>query len=121
MINGVVPLFLFPQHWEMTKIKAKEALSLTVTNYKNAFADDMLFNLPFLAYSKAMQKARAGFSHMQRSSKVFRVIEHTCVSILKFERDFLQVVAQRIFDFAFQKKRSTRTMDVVQSVKVLLV
>ncbi len=56
-INGVLPLFLFKEHWEIARRKAPPIYGFLCTLDIMGYASSQYFTVPYLVLLKAMDKA----------------------------------------------------------------
>ena len=56
-ISGLLPLYLFKEHWEIAKFKYQPLFGFMCTLEPLGFAPSQYFVVPFLVLSKIMQKS----------------------------------------------------------------
>jgi hypothetical protein len=54
-VSGVMPLFLFKEHWEVAKCKLQPLFGFMCTLDPMGYAMNQLFTIPFLVLNKAME------------------------------------------------------------------
>lgn len=57
-ITGIIPLYLFKEHWEVAKRKAPPIYGFLCTLDIMGYASSQYFTIPYMVLAKAMQKAR---------------------------------------------------------------
>ena len=118
-ITGVLPLYLFKEHWLIAKRRLQPVFGFMCTLDVMGYTPEQYYTIPFLVYIKMLQKLEDEPSK-EVNTRMHAQILSTCMNILQFSEQFREETVQRIVDFALQaNKISTRTMDVVKSVKVL--
>ena len=99
------------------------------------YSSEMFYTIPFLVYHKALLKQKSE-PVTEISQRIFSQIEETCFNIIKHSKVFREELFDKIVAFAFQNESlddednvvpseagkahvSTRTADVIKSIKVL--
>jgi len=117
-ITGIMPLYLFPEHWNVAKRKAQPVYGFMCTLDVMGYSSEQFFTVPFLVLLKAMTKASTEPTEVNK--RVLKQVEQTCVVMMDTERTFRNEVVGRLVDFtAKQGTASVRTSDVVKSINVL--
>jgi len=118
-ITGILPLYLFDQHWWLAKRKIAPVLGFMCTQDILGYTNEQLHVVPFLVLHKAMEKQEAEPS--TKNQEILDMIMETCVQMIRGNKGLRKQIVQTAHDFAYQPKgKSTRTSDVVKSTKVLV-
>ena len=56
-ITGVIPLYLFKEHWNVARMKSQPIFGFLCTLDVMGYASNQFFTIPFLVYLKALEKA----------------------------------------------------------------
>ena len=80
-ISGVMPLYLFKEHWQLAKLKAPPALGLMCALDVMAYQSDQLYIIPFLVLMKAIEKVKKEPSEVNKN--MLKHIKQTCMEIVK--------------------------------------
>jgi len=82
------------------------------------YSQDQLNTVPFLVLVKAMEDVQSNANEV--NTRILHQVEDTCINMLKLNKNFRKQVAEAIVAFCYpSEKTSTRTQDVVKSIKVL--
>ena len=126
-VTGVMPLYLFYEHWMIARRRAQPILGFMCTLDVMGFTQDQLNIVPFLVLAKAYEKAAAEPTEMNK--RIVGLVEETCVQMLTLSSSLCKSVADQVIGFARQGLiekdgkmvgQSTRTQDVVKSIRVLI-
>lgn len=118
-ITAVMPLFLFREHWAVAKRKMPPIFGMMCTLDIMGYQSSQLFTVPFLVLAKILQKVKADPNEYNK--RMLKFIEETCYKILESYPKTRAEVGHQIVNFCYQKeKTSSRTVDVVPSIEVLL-
>lgn len=55
-ITGVIPLYLFKEHWNVARIRAQPVFGFLCTLDIMGYSSSQFFTIPFLVYLKALEK-----------------------------------------------------------------
>lgn len=106
-INGILPLYLFEEHWKVAKIKMKPVLGYMCTLDVTGYTASQVTIVPFLVMYKALQNL------MERADDhnkfIHRIVLETCRAIYeprkalredvkKLYADYIQNPARRVAD-----------------------
>ena len=84
-ISGVLPLFLFKEHWEIAKRKIQPLLGFMCTLDPLGYASNQFFTVPFLVLWKAIES-----NHQDKtgvSAQTLSLIQETCNNIIDCNKD----------------------------------
>ena len=113
-ITGVMPLYLFKEHWEIARRKAPPIYGFLCTLDIMGYASSQYFTVPFLVLLKAIDKAN------DEGTQVYKMIRdmvlETCKVMLKSNEEFRKNTIKMIKDF--YESPEQRTADVVASIPV---
>jgi hypothetical protein len=115
-ITGVLPLFLFKEHWEIARRKAPPIYGFLCTLDVMGYASSQYFTIPYLVLLKAIEKSKEESS--QIFIKIYEMVLDTCKEIMRFNEEFRKNTIKMIIDF--HNSAEFRTADIVPSIRVLL-
>ena len=118
-ISGIMPLYLFHEHWEIASRAVQPSLGQMFTLDVMGFAPDQLHTLPFLVYNKILYKLSKNDEIDDKTRFMIHLIEETCVKLLETNNKFRRQIIKQINDFVNQNEVSTRTAEVVKSINIL--
>jgi hypothetical protein len=115
-ITGVMPLFLFNEHWEIARRKAPPIYGFLCTLDIMGYASSQYFNIPYMVLLRAIEKS------IEENKEVFTKIEgrilDTCKQIMGFNEEHRKMVIKTLTDF--HNSPEFRTIDIVPSIPVML-
>ena len=115
-ITGVMPLFLFKEHWEFARRKAPPIYGFLCTIDIMVYDAAQYFNVPYMVLLRAIQKAR------DKNKAVYTSIEglvlETCKPILGFNELHRNIFIKQLTNFYTSPE--FRTIDIVASITVML-
>ena len=114
-LTGLLPLFLFPEHWELAKRKAQSLYGFMCTLEPLGYTQSQFFTIPFLVLSKALQQAAAEPS--EAMNQVCELVLETCSQMIGSNNTFKQQTIEALLGFL--NNPAGRTADVVADVGVL--
>lgn len=118
-ITGILPLFLFNEHWMIAKRKIQPIFGFMCTLDIMGYTSEQFFTIPFTVYLKAVAK-HAAKPDVSINKKILSQVSETCMKILETSKVFREDVVQKVINFAYQKdKESTRTSDIIKTPIVL--
>jgi hypothetical protein len=116
-ITGVLPLFLFKEHWLVARKKAGPVFGFMCTLDIMGYSSSQYFTIPYLVLLACMDKTQS-----EGGRDIFKRIEKlvldTCANILEFHEEFRKNTIKMIKDF--YNSPEGRTADIVPSVPVML-
>ena len=116
-ITGVMPLYLFKEHWEIARRKAPPIYGFLCTLDIMGYASSQYFTIPFLVLLKAIEKANEP-SSPEIYKKIRDMVLQTCKIIFLGNEEFRKNTLKQIEDFL--KSPENRTADIVTSIRVML-
>lgn len=114
-ITGVLPLYLFKEHWDIARRKAPPIYGFLCTLDIMGYASSQYFTIPYLVLLKAIEKAKDG---SQIFTKIKEMVLDTCKEIMFFNEEFRKNTIKAIVDF--HNSAEFRTADIVPSIRVFL-
>ena len=114
-ITGVLPLYLFKEHWDIARRKAPPIYGFLCTLDIMGYASSQYFTIPYLVLLKAIEKAKDG---SQIFMKIKEMVLDTCKEIMFFNEEFRKNTIKAIVDF--HNSAEFRTADIVPSIRVFL-
>ena len=118
-ITGVLPLYLFQEHWNVAKRKIQPILGLMCTLDIMGYTSEQFFTVPFTVLMKAASKLQENPTS-EVCQRMYGQVENTCIQIIASSATFRANTIESVVKFAYPgDKESTRTSDVVKSVGVL--
>lgn len=76
-VNGIMPLYLFDQHWWLAKRKIAPVIGFMVTDDVLGYTTEQLHTVPFLVLIKAMEQHTEAPTAITK--RVLELVEETCV------------------------------------------
>ncbi len=112
-ITGVLPLFLFTEHWELAKRKAAPVYGFLCTLDIMGYASSQFFTIPYMVLLRCLAKTKE-----EKGRQIYKSIEmlvmETCLVILKSNEEFRKNVVESIKGFC--NNAESRTIDIVPSI-----
>jgi hypothetical protein len=81
-ISGVLPLYLFREHKEVTKLKQGPLYGFMCCLDPMGFAVSQAFTIPFLVLAKAIDDAAQEPSEARK--RVLKYVMETCLNLIEF-------------------------------------
>ena len=116
-ITGVMPLYLFKEHWEIARRKAPPIYGFLCTLDIMGYASSQYFTVPYLVLLKAIEKSNEP-SSPEIFKKIRELVLQTCKIMFQGNEEFRKNTLKMIEDFV--KSPEFRTADIVPSIRVLL-
>jgi hypothetical protein len=116
-ITGVMPLYLFKEHWEIARRKAPPIYGFLCTLDIMGYASSQYFTIPFLVLMKAIEKANEP-SSPEIYKKIRDLVLETCKIMFLGNEEFRKNTLKFLEDFV--KSPDSRTADIVCSIRVML-
>ena len=114
-LTGLMPLFLFKEHWELAKRKAQPLYGFMCTLEPLGYTSSQFFTIPFLVLLKALnQNINNPSAAMQQ---VVDLVAETCRNMLTTNPVFKQQTLEALTGFL--SNPLSRTADVVADLPVL--
>jgi hypothetical protein len=106
-VTGILPLFLFNEHWEIAKRTLPSIFGFMCTLDIMGYADDQYYTIPFTVLFKCLEKVQENPSDVNK--KMLNLVKETCVQIVKRH----EILANRIVEKlkAFEEAPISRTKD----------
>ena len=115
-ITGVMPLYLFKEHWEIARRKSPPIYGFLCTLDIMGYASSQYFTVPFLVLLKALEKAKE--EPTQINVAVRDMVLQTCKIIFMGNEEFRKNTIKMIVDF--YQGAEYRTADIVPSIPLLI-
>ena len=117
-ITGLLPLYLFNEHWAVAKRKMQPLLGFMCTLDVLGYSSEQYFTLPFTVLCTALTKVEQNPSDINK--KMLGQVLATCQQIVKTAKTFRAELVKKIIDFAqLNREASARTQDVIKGMNVL--
>jgi hypothetical protein len=115
-VTGILPLYLFDEHWEISKRTIPSIFGFMCTLDIMGYASDQFFIIPYTVLCACYEKYFQNKSDI--NEKMLRVVKATCIQIIKRH----ETHAERIIDAlkAFQESPSGRTKDCIPNFRVFI-
>ena len=114
-LTGLMPLFLFNEHWELAKRKAQPLYGFMCTLEPLGYTSTQFFTIPFLVLIKALQQNLNKPS--EAMAQVVELVQQTCMNIIATNTQFQQQIVEKFTQFVAAPQN--RTADVVSEIDVL--
>lgn len=115
-VTGVLPLYLFPEHWSIARRRSPPLLGLMCTLDIMGFQPSQQFAIPFKVLQKATEDYKA--EPTDKNKFVLKLILETCQAIVELSGDFRKGLFKTLLEFI--EKPEARTTDVVPNIQILL-
>lgn len=116
-ITGVLPLYLFPEHWEFARRKAAPVYGFLCTLDIMGYASSQYFTIPYLVLLRAISKVKEE-KGTEMYKNVLHLVTETCINIMKGSEEFRKNTIEMIKKFV--DSAEFRTIDAVPSIQVML-
>lgn len=81
IINGVLPIYINPDHWQIAKLRLKQMIAWDITVDVLGFINQQLYIFPFAILLRALEDEDSEFSRFQTE-----IIKETCLAIYQDNR-----------------------------------
>ena len=115
-VSGVLPLFLFREHWEIAKCKLQPLFGFMCTLDPMGYTMSQLFTIPFLVLNKAMEDVQE--KPTESNQRILMYVLNTCVQLVGQNESLKRQIIEQAN--AFAKFPESRTADAVASIQVLI-
>ncbi|CAG9329104.1 unnamed protein product [Blepharisma stoltei] len=82
IINGIFPVYINEDHWQIAKEKIKPLIGWNVTVNVLGYEDQQLDEFPYMLYAKAIEDAQTDFQYFQ-----LNLIRETCLALYRDNKD----------------------------------
>lgn len=106
-VTGILPLFLFNEHWEIAKRTLPSIFGFMCTLDIMGYADDQYYTIPFTVMFKCLEKVQENPSDVNK--KMLNLVKETCVQIVKRHEIFANRIVEKLK--AFEEAPISRTKD----------
>ena len=114
-ISGLLPLYLFKEHWELARRKIQPLFGFMCTLEPLGYASSQYFTVPFLVLIKAMEKYQAEPS--ESNAQILELVHETCANIIASNNTFRGQTIESVIGFL--QNPLSRTADAVADIPVL--
>lgn len=113
-VTGILPLYLFKEHWEIAKRTVPSIFGFMCTLDIMGYSEDQFYIIPFTVLFKCYDKVAKSDSEL--NNKILSVVKETCIEIIKRHPPFAQKIVDKLK--AFQAEPISRTKDCIPNFKV---
>ncbi len=114
-ISGVLPLYLFKEHWQVARKRAQPVYGFMCTADVMGYAASQFLTIPYLVLNACIKKYEQEPTDMNK--RILDIVEHTCIMIILTSKDFENQIKETVADFL--KAPMNRLSDTIQSLAVL--
>ena len=115
-VSGVLPLFLFPEHWSVARRNCPKVFGLMATADVMGFAQSQFYTIPFLVLARLADLLQSAPSEAREFQ--FDLALATCIAVVRPRQELTE---EYVEDFRkFVAEPASRTQDQVASLRVLL-
>mmetsp|Transcript_4486 Transcript_4486/g.4342 ORF Transcript_4486/g.4342 Transcript_4486/m.4342 type:complete len:503 (+) Transcript_4486:1059-2567(+) len=82
VINGIFPVYINEDHWQIAKEKIKPLVGWNVTVNVLGYEDQQLDEFPYMLYAKAIEDAQTDYQYFQ-----LNLIRETCLALYRDDKD----------------------------------
>ena len=113
-ISGLMPLYLFAEHWELAKRKVQPLFGFMCTLEALGYTSQQFYTIPFLVLAKAIRKQIEEPS--EANEQIFELVKETCQRMVGNNGGFKKQVVEQLIGFV--ENPASRTADVVPDISV---
>ena len=77
LVNGIMPIFLFGEHWAIARRKIQPILAFMCTLDIMGYSAEQFEMVPFLVLNKTLEKVEA--NNTEANQKMFHLVKETCI------------------------------------------
>jgi len=114
-LTGLLPLYLFPEHWELAKRKVQSLFGFMCTLEPLGYTSGQFFTIPYLVLLKAVVQNID--KPTESLAQVVELVAETCSKLLATNETFKKQTVEAIVGFL--EAPLNRTADVVADLGVL--
>ena len=111
-ISGLLPLYLFKEHWELAMLKSQPLFGFMCSFEPSEFTFSQFYTIPFQVLMKVLEKSIVTPSEL--NTKILEVVHETCWNIVAANYTFKDKIMDTLK--AFIKNPLNRTVDVVNDI-----
>ena len=115
-VTGILPLFLFNEHWEIAKRTLPSIFGLLWTLDIMGYSDDQFYIIPFAVYYKLLEKVAKNQSDV--NIKMLKVVKETWLQITQRHEVFRNKIVDKLDNF--EVSSINRTKDWIPNFKVFI-
>ena len=113
-ISGLMPLYLFQEHWELAKRKVQPLFGFMCTLEPLGYTSQQFYTIPYLVLSKAIRKNIEEQS--EANTQIVELVAQTCQRMIANNGGFKKQVVEALVGFI--ENPASRTADVVPDIQV---
>jgi len=113
-VTGILPLYLFNEHWEIAKRTIPSIFGFMCTLDIMGYSDDQFYIIPFTVLFKCHEMMFENQNDINK--KMFDVVSKTCIEIVKRHEKFRERILEKLNNF--QKEPIYRTKDNIENFRV---
>jgi hypothetical protein len=115
-VTGIMPLFLFNEHWEIAKRNIPSIFGFMCTLDIMGYADDQFYVIPFTVLFKCYEKVQENSNDVNK--KMLKLVLDTCVQIVIRHEIFSKNLIEKLKQF--ESSPSGRTKDCIPNFRVFI-
>ena len=115
-VTGILPLYLFNEHWEISKRTLPSIFGFMCTLDIMGYSDDQFYVIPFTVYFKWLNKFTDNPSDVNK--KMLNLVKETWIQIVKRHEIFSARLIEKLRNF--EAAPINRTKDWIPNFKVFL-
>ena len=115
-VTGILPLFLFNEHWEIAKRTLPSIFGFMWTLDIMGYSEDQFYIIPYTVYFKWLEKVMESPSDVNK--KMLNLVQDTCIQILKRHEVFAGRIKEKLKNF--EVAAVNRTKDCIPNFKVFM-
>ena len=97
-ITGIMPLYLFKEHWNLAKRKVQPVFGFMCTLDVMGYKSEQFFTIPFSVLLKAMQKVAQDPKEVNKT--MLQQIQETCSKIIEINQTFREDLVTKFIEFS---------------------
>lgn len=83
VINGILPLYINEDHWQVAKEKIKPIIGWNVTIDVLGYKEGQLREFPYMIYAKLLEEAQTNYQFFQ-----LNLVKETCLAVYRDDKEY---------------------------------
>ena len=113
-ISGLMPLYLFREHWDISKRKIQPLFGFMCTLEPLGYASNQFYTIPYLVLVKAIKKSIETPS--ESNTQIVELVSETCQRMIANNNQFKEQTVDALISFI--QNPASRTADVLPDLTV---
>jgi von Willebrand factor type A domain len=113
-INGVLPVFINPDHWQVARLRIKQMIAWDITVDVLGYIPTQLYTFPYAILAKAIEDCDSEFLKFQ-----CEIIKGTCLAVYGENKGSMSGFLRNLFE-KFAESPSFRLPEFVPSISIFI-